>query len=76
MTFVRHGLPVLIILGGIVAWVLEPDRAEAAMLIISAGLSVWLLNWLWRLGVSGDEERDREDRARQEFERTGKWPDE
>ena len=46
-----------------------------AVLVI-AGLAVLLLNWLFRLGAKGDEERDREVAAREEFARTGKWPDE
>jgi hypothetical protein len=75
MTFLRHGLPLLIVVGGLVAFAIEPDRIEAAALIVSAGLSVWLLNWLWRVGIAGEEDREREDRAREEFDRTGKWPD-
>jgi hypothetical protein len=75
VTFIRHGLPALIVLAGFVLWAIDPDRVEAAVLMISAGLSVWLLNWLWRVGVAGEEDRAREDRAREEFDRTGKWPD-
>jgi len=76
MRFVRHGLPLLIVAGGVIAMVVEPDRLEAGVLIVSAGLSVWLLNWLFRLGVAGDEERVAEDEARAHFDRTGRWPDE
>jgi hypothetical protein len=75
MNLVRHGLPAVICLVGVAAIIYDPDRIEAGMLIISAGLSVWLLNWLFRLGVAGDDERDAEDRAREEYERTGRWPD-
>jgi hypothetical protein len=76
MNLVRHVLPAAICLVGIAAIAYDPERIEAGMLIISAGLSVWLLNWLFRLGVAGDDERDAEDRARDEYERTGRWPDE
>ena len=37
--------------------------SRAAPLLVGAGLSVWLLNMLFRIGVSGDRERDEEDRA-------------
>ncbi len=78
MRFVRIGLPILICLGGIVAIAIEPNRngLEGGILIVSAGLSVWLLNWLYRVGVSGERERDEEDDARDFFDRHGVWPDE
>jgi hypothetical protein len=78
MRFVRIGLPILICLGGVVAIAIEPNRngLEGGILIVSAGLSVWLLNWLYRVGVAGERERDQEDDARDFFDRHGVWPDE
>jgi hypothetical protein len=78
MRFVRYGLPLLICAGGIAAIVARPDRngLEGGFLIVSAGLSVWLLNWLYRVGVVGDRERAEEDEARAFFDRHGVWPDE
>lgn len=75
MTFVRHWLPLIIVLAGVAAMIAAPNRIEGGVLIVSAGLSVWLLNWLWRVGVAGEADRDAEDRAREEFDRTGRWPD-
>jgi hypothetical protein len=74
--FVRWILPALICLGGLIAIILAPSEAEAGALIVSAGLSVWLLNLLYRVGVKGDRERHREDEARDYFDRHGHWPDE
>jgi hypothetical protein len=74
--FVRWILPALICLGGLIAIIIAPSEAEAGALIISAGLSVWLLNFLYRVGVRGDRERHREDEARDYFDRHGHWPDE
>jgi len=37
---------------------------------------VWLINALYRFGVSGDREREDEDRARTFFDEHGYWPDE
>ena len=78
MRFVRYALPVLICLVGIVFIAIEPNRngLEGAILIVSAGLSVALLNWLYRVGVAGESERDDEDEARAFFDRHGVWPDE
>ena len=78
MVFVRYVLPALIVLGGGVMIAVEPNLIglEGAALIISAGLSVWLLNWLYRVGVAGESERDSEDRAREYFDEHGIWPDE
>jgi hypothetical protein len=74
--FVRWILPALICLGGLIAIIVAPSEAEAGALIVSAGLSVWLLNLLYRVGVKGDRERHHEDEARDYFDRHGHWPDE
>lgn len=50
------------------------DNFEGAMALIGAGLSVLLVNLLFRFGVAGDRDRAREDAARREFDRTGRWP--
>jgi hypothetical protein len=78
MRSVRIGLPIAICLAGIVVIAIQPDRngLEGGLLIVSAGLSVWLLNWLYRVGVAGEHERDEEDDARAFFDRHGVWPDE
>jgi hypothetical protein len=74
--FVRWILPALIVVGGLIAIIAAPDEAEAGAMIVGAGLSVWLLNLLYRVGVSGDRERHREDEARDYYDRHGHWPDE
>jgi hypothetical protein len=76
MSLVRIWLPVAIVVAGIVLIIAAPDRIEGGILVVSAGLSVWLLNWLWRVGVSGERDRDAEDRAREYFDKHGRWPDE
>jgi hypothetical protein len=76
MLFVRWILPALICLGGLIAIIAAPDNAEAGAMIVGAGLSVWLINILYRMGVSGDREREQEDRAREYFDRHGHWPGE
>jgi hypothetical protein len=78
LTFVRWGLPAVVVLGGLIAWAFDPtvDGLEGAAHIIGAGLAILLLNLLFRIGMSGDRERDEEDEAREFFTRHGYWPDE
>jgi hypothetical protein len=76
--FVRYVLPALICLTGVVLFAANPsiDTADGASAIIGAGLSVYLLNFLYRMGVSGDRDRDKEAEARRYFDEHGHWPDE
>jgi hypothetical protein len=79
MKLVRTWLPIAIIVAGCVVAVVtgfSDNGIEGGTLLIAAGLSVWLLNLLYRVGVKGDRERDEEDRARAFFDEHGYWPDE
>jgi hypothetical protein len=78
LTFIRWGLPALVVLGGLIAWAFNPtvDGLEGAAHIIGAGLAILLLNLLFRIGMTGDRERDEEDEAREFYTRHGYWPDE
>jgi hypothetical protein len=53
----------------------DENALDGGAALIGAGLAVALLNWLYRVGVTGDEERHAEDAAREHFDRTGRWPD-
>lgn len=77
--FLRWWLPGIVVAGGVAVIVLrgfDDIGLEGGAGIIGAGLSIALMNWLWRVGVSGDAERDAEDAARRHFDATGRWPDE
>jgi len=76
--FVRYGIGGLMILAGLVCLVIDPGGfgTEGFSMAVGGGLSVLLLNWLYRLGVSGDRDRREEEAARAYFERHGRWPDE
>jgi hypothetical protein len=79
MKWVRTWLPIGIIVAGFVlaaATGFSENGVEGGALLVAAGLSVWLLNLLYRVGVKGDREREEEDRARAYFDRHGRWPDE
>jgi hypothetical protein len=78
MSVVRIWIPVAILLAGVVLVIVrggDETSFEGAAALWGAGLSVALLNWLHRIGVSGDSARDREDAARAYFARHGRWPD-
>jgi hypothetical protein len=79
MRWVRTWLPVAIIAAGVVVAIASgfgETGLEGGGLLISAGLSVWLLNILYRVGVTGDRDRSEEDDARSFYDRHGHWPDE
>ena len=75
---VRYALPIAIVIAGVVAMAVvgpSDDRYVGGAAIIGAGLAVALLNWFFRLSVSGDRERDAEEAARRYFDEHGRWPD-
>jgi hypothetical protein len=78
MPFVRYGLPALLFLAGIVMLVLQPNTIgiEGFAMATGAALATLLLNALFRAGVQGDRERDREEAARRYLGEHGRWPDE
>ena len=79
MKWVRTWLPAgIIVVGFVLAAVsgFSETGVEGGTLLVSAGLSVWLINLLYRIGVKGDRERDEEDRARAYYAEHGRWPDE
>jgi ribose/xylose/arabinose/galactoside ABC-type transport system permease subunit len=78
MKIVRIWLPVAILAAGVLLVIVrggDETSIEGAAALWGAGLSVALLNWLHRMGVSGDTARDDEDEARAYFDRYGRWPD-
>jgi hypothetical protein len=73
---IRYGLPAAIVLAGVVAMAFGGEtELEGGAGIVGAGLAVFLLNWLVRLGARGDREREAEDAAREYLSRHGRWPD-
>ena len=74
---IRYGIPlVLFISGTIVTATAGRVGLAAGALFFSAASAVLLLNVLYRIGVEGDKERDREESAREFFDKHGRWPDE
>jgi hypothetical protein len=79
LKLIRYWLPgVLCVVGLVVIFAggVSEDALYIGIPIFSAGASVWLLNFLYRVGVAGDKERDSEEDARTYFAEHGHWPGE
>lgn len=74
---IRYGLPALLILTGFVLLIVIDDnsRWDGWAMCVGSGLAVLLLNWLFRMGAKGDEERAQEEAAREYLAAHGHWPD-
>ena len=75
----RVHLPLAVCFAGVVVAAVrgfDDTGLDAAGALFGAGASIWLMNVLLRVGVTGDRERDREDAARDFYDRHGLWPDE
>jgi hypothetical protein len=71
---IRYGIPALFIVAGQVVLITTDDAVNWAG-FTGAGLAILLIGALLRIGAEGDKERDREEAAREYFDRHGRWPD-
>ncbi len=79
MIGVRYGLPALLTAAGLVLIVVGHGRTFAAgtgVVLLGSALMVWLVNWLFRLSIQSNAEREREEQAREYYARHGRWPGE
>lgn len=74
----RYGLPAAVALTGVLVLIFNRslNGLEGFAMFIGVAAAILLLNVLYRIGVSGDVERDREAQARDYLDRHGHWPDE
>ena len=77
MIAVRYGVGAAMVLAGVVLIAVNPGGlgVDGFAMAVGGGLAVVLLNLLYRLGVSGDRERQREEEARRYFDQHGVWPE-
>jgi ABC-type transport system involved in cytochrome bd biosynthesis fused ATPase/permease subunit len=79
LNFTRVWLPLAIAVAGIVAIVIghgSTGTAAAGVGLLIVAIIVWMVNWMYRMSVESNRERDREEEARDYFARHGRWPDE
>ena len=56
--------------------ILDNTLAAFGLALVLIALMVWMINWLFRLSLQSNRDREREEEARDYFERHGRWPDE
>jgi hypothetical protein len=81
LTATRVWLPLAIAAAGVALIILggagtDSVLAGAGVALILAGVVVWMINWMYRMSVQSNRDRDREEQAREYFDRYGRWPDE
>jgi hypothetical protein len=82
LVLVRTGLPLVIAAVGIVLVATgdfdsKTDATTAAgVVLIGIGLMVWMLNWMFRMSIDSNLDREREEMAREYYDKHGHWPDE
>jgi hypothetical protein len=54
----------------------RPLEAGAGVGLLIVALIVWMLNWMYRMSVESNLDREVEERAREFFDEHGYWPDE
>src|ERR1700710_1551104 len=73
----RYVLPGIVVLGGLIVMAFGSEAdLEGGAGIVSAGLAVYAMSWLYRASIDGDRVRDEEEAARTYFDEHGRWPDE
>ena len=78
LLLMRYGIGGVMVLAGIVMLIVNPSGlgVDGFAMAVGGGLSVLLINFLYRLGVTGDREREQEEKARAYFDEHGEWPEE
>jgi hypothetical protein len=74
--WIRYVLPAALVLAGFVVLFVADGSTkwDGFAMCVGAGLAVLLLNVLVRFGATGDEERTREEAAREYMAEHGHWP--
>ncbi len=76
IALLRYVLPGATVLAGVIVMALGSEAdLEGGGAIVSAGLAIYFINWLFRTGAAGEQQREREDAARRYFDEHGRWPD-
>ncbi len=79
MAATRIWLPLAIAAIGVAGIIIGHGKtatAGAGVGLIIVALIVWMINWMFRMSVSSNRERDVEEAAREYYDRHGRWPDE
>jgi uncharacterized membrane protein len=83
----RIWLPLVIAVAGVVLIVLghaslsnqaggRALEAASGVALLVVAIIVWMVNWMFRMSVQSNRDREVEEEAREYFDRHGYWPDE
>jgi hypothetical protein len=77
LILVRYGIGAVMVLAGIVMIAVNPEGlgVDGFAMAVGGGLSVLLINFLFRVSVSSNLDREREEDARRYFDEHGEWPE-
>jgi ABC-type uncharacterized transport system permease subunit len=87
LSLTRIWLPLAIAVAGVVLIVLGHARVSTkvdtrsllsggGVALLLVGLIVWMINWMFRMSVDSNRDREQEERNREYFDLHGRWPDE
>ncbi len=81
LTVTRVWLPVGIAVAGLAGIGIGQAKtsspwAAAGVSLLLVAVIVWMINWMFRIGVESNREREREEQAREYFSEHGRWPGE
>ena len=79
LSFTRIWLPGAIGVAGVVLIVIgrgHQTAAGAGVGLLLVAVIVWMINWMFRMSVQSNRDREREERAREYFDEHGRWPGE
>ena len=76
----RVWLPALIGVAGLALIVaghgLNDTAAAIGVALVITALIVWMINWMFRMSLESNKDREHEEAAREYFSEHGRWPDE
>lgn len=73
---VRYGLPLVLTIAGV--YLLESNAGKwggLGVMLVGTAVIVLMLNVLFRISIKSNRERSQEERAREYYDRHGRWPD-
>jgi hypothetical protein len=81
MIALRYGLPIALVVAGVAAIIIghasgKSPAAAGGVVLLGVALMVWMINWLFRMSLESNRDRDKEDAARDYFSEHGHWPGE
>jgi len=74
---IRYVVPAAAFIAGVFIMTLGSDAdLEGGAGIVSAGMAIYAMNWLYRASFADHREREAEEAARRYLDEHGHWPDE